>query len=362
MTDADLAAEPGVERIAVLRANAIGDFIFCIPALDALRGAYPEAEITLLARPWHADFLADRPGPVDRVIVVPRSPGVRDEAGGEADDPELGEFFERMRAQRFDLALQMHGGGRWSNPFVHALGARVTAGCRAKGAAPLDRFVPYVYFQPEIARYIEVAGLVGARPVTLSPSVAVTASDLAEAAPFVRGGRFAVLHPGAGAPRRRWPPERFAAVGDAMAALGMRVVVSGTSVERPIVEAVCRAMRSPAVDASQALSLGGLAGLLSEAEVVVSNDSGPLHLAGAVGAPTVGIYWVGNLITAAPVMRARHRPVASFRIACPVCGAANVRESCAHDASFVEEAPLDEVLEAAFDLVGTRRGTARMAS
>jgi ADP-heptose:LPS heptosyltransferase len=361
MNDADLPAEPAVERIAVLRANAVGDFIFCIPALDALRAAYPEAEITLLARPWHAEFLADRPGPVDHVIVVPRSRGIRDEHGGQTDDPDLGEFFDRMRARCFDLALQMHGGGRWSNPFVLALGAQVTAGCRAEGAAPLDRFIPYVYFQPEIARYLEIAGLVEAPPVTLAPSVAVTARDLAEAAPFVEGGRFAVLHPGAGAPRRRWPHERFAAVGDAIAALGMRVIVSGTAVERPIVEAVCRAMRSPAVDASQALSLGGLAGLLCQAEVVVSNDSGPLHLAFAVGAPTVGIYWVGNLINAAPLMRAHHRPVASFRIACPVCGAANVHQSCAHDVSFVEEAPLDEVLEAALDLVGTRRAPMRVA-
>jgi ADP-heptose:LPS heptosyltransferase len=254
----------------------------------------------------------------------------------------------------------MHGGGRWSNPFVLRLGARTTAGSRTDDAAPLDRSIRYVYFQPEIARYLEIAGLVGAPPVTLTPSVAVTARDLAEAAELLEPSPFAVLHPGAGTLRRRWPPESFAAVGDALAALGIRVIVSGSGDERPIVEAVCRAMRAPSVDACDALSIGGLAGLLSRAEVVVSNDSGPLHLAAAVGAPTVGIYWVGNLITAAPVMRARHRPVASFRVTCSICGEENIDESCGHDASFVTDVPLDKVLEATLELVGVRPGRERV--
>jgi ADP-heptose:LPS heptosyltransferase len=170
---------------------------------------------------------------------------------------------------------------------------------------------------------------------------------------LIGGGPFAVLHPGAGASRRRWPPERFAAVGDALAALGMRVIVSGTDSERLIVDAVCRSMRAPAVNSCASLSLGGLVGLLSRSEVVVSNDSGPLHLAAAVGTPTVGIYWVGNLITAAPLTRARHRPVTSFRVACPVCGMVNIQESCGHQASFVEEVPHDKVTAAALELVST---------
>ncbi|MEA2306004.1 MAG: hypothetical protein QOH43_3284 [Solirubrobacteraceae bacterium] len=359
MTEVD-ATEPGVERIAVLRANALGDFVFCVPALEALRAAYPEAEITLLACPWHAGFLAHRPGPVDRVVVVPPSRGVREEPGRRDDPSELRAFFERMQAQRFDLALQMHGGGRWSNPFVLRLGARLTAGSSTPDAAPLDRCVPYVYFQSETARYLEIAGLVGAAPVTITPAVAVTARDLAEVADVLDPSPFAVLHPGAGALRRRWPPERFAAVGDALAALGLRVVVTGSGPERPVVDAVLRAMRAPAVDGCDALSLGGLAGLLSLAEVVVSNDSGPLHLAGAVGAPTVGIFWVGNLITASPLTRARHRPLASFRVTCSICGAENIEQSCGHEASFVTDVPLDKVLEAALELVAAGRSTERV--
>src|SRR5687767_9031601 len=80
---------PDVERIAVLRANALGDFIFILPALDALRAAYPQAELVLLGAPWHAELLRDRPGPVDRVLVVPPAPGIR---GPDPGEPEPAGF------------------------------------------------------------------------------------------------------------------------------------------------------------------------------------------------------------------------------------------------------------------------------
>jgi ADP-heptose:LPS heptosyltransferase len=345
------APEPGVERIAVLRANALGDFVFSLPALDALRAAYPAAEIVLLARPWHRHFLHGRPGPVDRVVVVPRSRGVRgDEQAGE-DPRELDHFFERMRSERFDLALQLHGGGRFSNPFVARLEARVTAGCRADDAPPLDRWIRFVYFQSEIVRSLEVAELVGAAPVGVDPSLAVTSEDGAEAAPYADRGPYAVLHPGATGERRRWPAERFAAVGDALAAEGMRVVLTGTAAERDVVTAVRERMRAEALDACDALSLRGLCGLLASASVVVSNDTGPLHLANAVGTPTVGIFWIGNLINGAPLQRDRHRPIPAFRTECVVCGAPNTPTRCEHDASFVDEVPTAAVTAAALDLI-----------
>src|SRR5690606_16340882 len=114
----------------------------------------------------------------------------------------------------FDLALQMHGGGRYSNPFVASLGARVTAGLRSHDAAPLDRTVPYHYYQPEVFRYLEVAALVGARPVSYRPRFPLVDADRQEAARVAPPGDGirAVLHPGATDRRRRWPAERFAAV------------------------------------------------------------------------------------------------------------------------------------------------------
>ncbi len=99
----------------MLRANALGDFIFVLPALEALRAAYPQAEIVLLGAPWHAQLWRDRPG-VDRVLVVPPAPGIRTATEGEPES-SIVDFLAAARAERFDLALQLHGGGatptRW---------------------------------------------------------------------------------------------------------------------------------------------------------------------------------------------------------------------------------------------------------
>ncbi len=355
---------PEVRKIAVLRANALGDFIFVLPALEALRAAYPEAEIVYLGRPWHAGFVPARFDSVDRVVVVPVSRGVRDDAGAEEDPAELDRFFAAMAEERFDLALQMHGGGGNSNPFTKRLGARHTAGLRAERAPPLERWVPYVFYTPEVVRYLEVAALVGALPVVFEPRVAPVKEDVAESCAVLPrlGMPLAALHPGAGDPRRRWPPEKFAAVGDALSAAGARVLVLGTPQERPLVEGVLGAMKRPALDLCGKLSLGGLAGLFSRCAVVVANDSGPLHLAGAVGTATVGIYWCGNLITAGHFNRGRHRPFLSWRLDCPVCGQDNTVEVCAHSDSFVAEVPVAGVARAALELFhGRGRHDLRLA-
>jgi ADP-heptose:LPS heptosyltransferase len=344
--------EPDVRKIAVLRVNGLGDFIAAVPALEALRAAYPTAEIVLLAKDWHAAFLAGRPGPIDRVVVVPPARGVGEDNDFAEDPGRLECFFDAMARERFDLALQIHGGGRYSNPFLLRLGARLTVGLKTPDAAPLDRWVPYLYFQPEVLRYLEVVALVGATTRVLEPCIAVTAQDLAEAERVVPPAArpLVALHPGGTDPRRWWPADKFVAVGDALATAGAHVVVTGTKGERHVVEAVLRAMTSEAQDLCAQLSLGGLAGLLSRCRVVVANDSGPLHLAASVGAATVGIFWCFNLINWGPLTRSRHRPSVSWRPTCPVCGIDDTQGHCTHRASFVADVPTEEVVASALDL------------
>ncbi len=333
----------------MLRANRVGDLVFVLPALEALRARWPGAELVLLGCRWHAPFLAGRPGPVDRVEVVPPSEGVNALDGPPAGEAELEAFFARMRAERFDLAVQLHGGGRFSNPFVARLGAARTAGLRAEDAPGLDVEVPYVYWQSEVLRGLEVARALGCPPVDPAPRLAVTEADRADAAPWTPAGPFAVLCPGASDGRRRWPPRRFAAVGDALAADGLRILVAGSADEDAVVDAVVTAMDAPAEALAGAVSLGGLVALLAGAAVAVTNDSGPLHLAAATGTPTVGVYWVGNVINGAPPFRARHRPLLSFRTACPRCSADCMAPDggCDHDDSFVADVPPGEVVAAA---------------
>ncbi|HEX4812804.1 MAG TPA: glycosyltransferase family 9 protein [Nonomuraea sp.] len=340
----------GVERIAVLRANALGDFLMAVPALEALKRAYPGARLTLLGTAMHAELLTGRPGPVDEVVTLPPISGV---STSESGHPVPDGLCAELREHGFDLAVQIHGGGRYSNPFVRRLGARVTAGLRAPDAEGLDRWVPYTDFHHETLRFLQVAELVGAVADGLEARLEVTGRDRAElAAAFGEPppGLVAV-HPGATDPRRRWPVERFAAVADA---IGRPVAVTGTEAERHLVEGVIAAMRRPAVPVVGTLGLGGLAALYERCDLLIANDTGPRHLAAAVGTPTVAVYWCGNLINAGPLSRTRHRPLISWTTACPVCGASGVdltAERCPHDLSWVTDVSVGRVMEQVTDLL-----------
>jgi ADP-heptose:LPS heptosyltransferase len=345
---------PGVARIAVLRANLLGDLVMTLPALAALRAAHPGAEITLLGRPWHAELLEGRPGPWDRVVVVPPWPGVRDAPGASRDGLEVRRFLAGQRAERYDVALQLHGGGGNSNPLVSALGARVTAGAVDTGAPLLDRWLPYSCDQHEVLRCLELAGLVGAVPVTLEPRLAVTPADAAAADAVLPAGPrpLVALHPGASDPRRRWPARCFAAVADALAADGARVVVVGSGDDdRRAADAIREAAAAPLLDLVGRLPLGALAGVLARCRLVVANDSGPRHLAEAVGTATVGVFLERNLLNAGPLTRRRHRVAVSARTDCDVCGTDQRRSRCGHDRSLVAGVPVAAVLTAARDLL-----------
>lgn len=395
----------GVSRIAVLRGGGLGDLMFALPAVAALKAAYPGASVTLLCTPVQAELLSQVAGPVDETVILPFSEGVRP---GPEDDDELERFFSAMRAKNFDLAVQLHGGGRYSNPFLLRLGARHTVGTRTPDATALERTVPYVYYQHEPLRALEVAGFAGAPPRELESRLEALpefGQQLEQELPFenVRAGladagarqgdgspqadggpghqRVLVIHPGATDPRRRWPAERFAAVARKAADDGFRVFVVGDSSEKELAETVVEltvehsqpdqsstggsGTALPAVQSRPAvqslagkLSLGGLAALLARSAVVVANDSGPRHLAQALGTPTVGVYWAGNAINAAPLGRSMHRVHLGWVTRCPVCGVDVTQVGwtaprCPHDESTVKAVEPAEVYEDVLQLTAT---------
>jgi len=357
MIDLDLAASPAavvpdVKRIAVLKASALGDFILTLPALDAVRRAYPSAAISLLGRPLHRDLVGGRRDVVDEVIVVPHG-AIGDEDVGYRPEARA-QLLAGMRRD-IDLALQLHGGGRNSNPLVAALGARVTAGARTPDAAPLDRTIHYDVYQSDALRSLETVRLVGATSAPLEPTLPATEEDvsLSRAALPDSDRPIALVHPGATDVRRRWPPRSFAAVADALVEAGALVCLTGVEAERAVVAQVAAAARHDLIDLSGKLSLRALMGLQSRALVVVSNDTGVRHLAAAVGTATVAIYWVGNVITAGPPTRDRHRVVISWRTKCPECGRDCISDDCSHRPSFVAEVPVGDVIDHALDLLAT---------
>ena len=136
--------------------------------------------------------------------------------------------------------------------------------------------------------------------------------------------------------------------------------MTGTAGEQPVVDAVKTAARYDFDDACEQLSMPALVGLLARATLVVSNDTGPRHLAAAVGTATVAIYWVGNVLTAGPLTRGRHHVVMSWRLECPVCGRNCIRGGCGHRDSFVADVPMRTVRRRALHLLDSEiaRGSA----
>lgn len=296
-----------VERLAVLRAGRIGDFVVAVPALEALRRAYPDAELVVLGDAWLEGFLRGRPGPWDRVVVAPWFPGLRGRPSDAACGDDVEPFLQAHRG-RYDVVLQMHGGGRNSNELAALLQPRVSAGTRTPDARPLDRWIPYAKDRPEVLRWLEVASLVGAPPPNdlagLAPRLLVTPADLDESRRSLpEETAYVVLHAGAQDATRRWPTERFAELGRRLhERYDARVVLVGSEQDAAASAEAARRIGPAATDLTGCLSLGGLLGLASRSVLMVGNDSGPRHLAAATGVPTVGIFWVGNVVTFGPLV------------------------------------------------------------
>ena len=189
-----------------------------------------------------------------------------------------------------------------------------------------------------------------------SESVPAAVQPEVEEAPALMSRPLVLLQPGSTDPRRCWPAASFAAVGDALAGMGAQGAVNGTAAEALLVRRVIDRMAYPAIDLSGKLSLGGLCGLIERAACVVSNDTGPLHLALAIGRPAVGIFWLTNLIDGMPLRQGLLRAALSLRQECPVCGALNLSSRCAHDASFLADVPVEQVIAMAADILDGAQG------
>jgi len=340
-----------VQRMLVLRPNAIGDFVFALPALHALRQRYPQAHIVFLGLQWHWEFLRGRPGPIDEVRVMPPVPGITAAADAplEADTRH---FIAGLQQERFDLALQIYGGGRYANPFIQELGARTSIGMKTADATPLDRWIPYSALANRRLELLQVAALADAAPPLAERELEITPADRAAAhsvLPHSPHERIVVVHPGASDPRRRWPAERFALVADALAEAGATVVLSAAGSEAALTREIAARMRHRPLDPERRLTLPALCGLLERAVMIVANDTGPLHLALALGTPALGIFWLSNLLESAPLRPHLLRAALSARVHCPVCGQENRHARCAHDVSFVDDVSVAEVREMALD-------------
>ncbi len=342
-------------RVVIVRALRLGDLLCAVPALRALRAALPLAHLTLIGLPLAREFVR-RCRYVDAFEEFPGYPGIADQP---VEVERTLAFLRRMQQRHFDLAVQLHGSGVFSNPFTRLLGARYTVGFTRAGETDLglDYALPYPSTGPEVQRLLKLTRALGAPDMgdhlelTVLPqdnadleealSRACTRHFFAHAQPVIG------LHPGAKVPTRRWMPARFAAVGDALAArYGARIVLTGNAAEWDICEAVRRSMRASALNLAGRTSLGALAALLVRLRLLVTNDSGPAHLAAAVGTRSVVIFGAAQPETWASGDPRRRRAVSAW-VPCRPCTYAE----CPIGYACLEGVSVADVLRAAEDLL-----------
>lgn len=319
-------ARVAAARVCVIKPSALGDVVQAMPLLRVLRRRFPRAEITWVIASGLSDLVAPHPL-VDRVIRFERRGGWR------AWRRLLGE----LRAARFDLVFDLQGLAR-TGLMTAATGAPVRIGlesAREGASLAVHRTIPDSgRNMPAHARYWRVAEELGLGEQDRATPIAVSRSDAAFAASVLPADRLKMaLVPGAKWVTKRWPPEKFARLAvTAFRKTGAVPVVVGAPDEIDLCGEVMRTLLRLAPGCG-ALNLAGgttlrqLAAVLAGCDFAVSNDTGPMHLAAAVGTPVVGIFTCTDPVRSGPP-GPRHEllqtgvPCAgSYRKQCPFAGA-----------------------------------------
>jgi heptosyltransferase-2 len=329
------------ERILVRAPNWIGDVVLSLPAVRDLRRNFPRARLEVLARPWVADiYRAVRE--VDAVRATTR-------------------FRVDAQALRgaFDAAVLLPNS---VGSALQAWMARIPErwGYATDGRAPLltraPRVPPQVRGRSQVYYYRAMLAGAGLH-VSAAPDVSLACppewiadagrllDDGAEGAPWIG------VNPGAFyGTAKRWLPERFAAVADGLSGRGARVALVGGAAEREVGEAIAAQMTAPARMLCGETTLPELAGVLARLRLLVTNDSGPMHLAAALGVPVVAIFGPTDWRETHPVGDG-HRVIRE-----PVhCSPCRLRE-CPIDHRCMRRVTIDRVLGEADALLGVVGG------
>jgi ADP-heptose:LPS heptosyltransferase len=300
-----------LQRIAVFRAlPGLGDFLCITPALKALRVAYPQAQMTLIGLPANKGLVDRFPHLIDELIEFPGHSGLPEQS---SDAERFAKFQREMRDRRFDLAIQMHGSGVVTNAIVQGLGAQTTAGFFATDCPDPNSFLQFQESESEVRRYLKLMEFLGIPAPQEALEFPLLTEDW-QALQTVRETHrltqnYVCIHPGASVVDRRWAVENFAAVGDALADLDLQVVVTGSLSEVSLAESVIEKMRSPGLNLAGQTSLGTLAALLSQARLLICNDTGVSHLAAALQTPSVIVFSGSDPQRWAPLDQTRHRAI-----------------------------------------------------
>jgi heptosyltransferase I len=330
---AKIPADP--KSILIVKLSSIGDVIHALPVATALRRRFPEARITWLVSRKAREIVSEHPD-VDQIIVVNGSG-----ENGEISVPGIEHPFLVARVLRkigFDVALDLQGLIR-SSFFTLLSGAPVRIGFRTlREAASLFyniRTIPPARGQHVVDGYLRFAALLGApiQPVefhiSTAPKDEVAMDRLLAAAGVSPGDRLVALAPASSWKAKTWPPARLGPVADHLAERhGCKSVIVGAKGDLPRVQEILTNCRTPVINLAGKTSLKQLAVLLRRCTALVGNDSGPTHLAAALGKPVVAIYGPTSTDLLAPY--GKQHITLTVPLPCRPCHRRSRAENCPH--------------------------------
>jgi heptosyltransferase II len=293
----------GIGRVLIRGTNWIGDVVMTLPAIAAVRRTWPRARISVLAKPWVAEVYRLCPD-VDEIIPF-------HEPGRHAGIMGKWRLAADIRGWRFDCAILLQ------NAIEAGILARLASiplrvGYNSDGRGALlthsVRRTPEIRRVHQIDYYLAMVRAVGCLPagrdVRLSPGAdyAAIAQRL-----FAEYGREANrpligIAPGAAfGPAKKWFPERFAAVADRLIDdTGAQAILFGSAGDRESTAAVAQSARHPLIDVAGKTNLKEAMAVIARCNLFLSNDSGLMHVAGALGIPTIAIFGSTNPATTSP--------------------------------------------------------------
>ena len=346
----------GARRVLAVRLDAMGDVLMTTPAIRAIKG--PGRHVTLLTSPSGAAAAA-LVSEVDEVIVY-EAPWLKATPTRDDARHEFG-MAQQLRDGGFDAAAILTVFSQ--NPLPSALlcwfaGIPLRlAHCRENPYQLLTDWVPELepdrLERHEVRRQLDLLATVGYRVADERLAIRVpeparrAVAGLLESAGIDPNRPWLPIHPGATAPSRRYPPESFAlAARGIVADLGYQVIFTGSAGERDLIESIRAAMGVPSGSLAGRVDLGGLAAVIERAPVLVSNNTGPVHVAAAVGTPVAVLYALTNF---------QHTPwsvpnrVLNYDVPCKPCFKSICPEGH-HDC--LRKVPPEAVVRAVRELVG----------
>lgn len=299
-----------IKSIAILRALQLGDFLCSVPAIRALRTAYPKAKIAWIGLPNNAHLQQRFSHYIDEFIPFPGYPGLPEQ---KVDPTSVEKFISQMQRKSFDIALQMQGNGTYVNELVSLFNARYCAGFYKPGNyRPNDvYFIPYPEGLHEVKRHLLLVQHIGIPALDKTLEFPFTL-DLDCLTPNVQDRQYVCIHPGSRGEQRRWDPTLFAQMADLIAKAGYMPVLTGSKEELDIVESVIEQMHYPAIIKAGSTNLDQMATLLRHAKGLLSNCTGVAHMAYALQTPAVVISMDGEAHRWGQYHSAIHRTINWF--------------------------------------------------